>query len=183
MLKKVAIGAAALMVLASAVAYAQQPPDQADGGWRFHFSAEDRAAFLDARVAALHAGLKLSPDQEKLWPAFEQAFRELAAVRAKRMQGFHQFAMMRREHMNEARGDEQGSADPIQQAERAAAALGERSAALKHYADAGAPLYQRLDDSQKARFVVLSHAVRQHFGRFGFGNSERGERDSFHPMH
>jgi len=28
---------------------------------------EDRAAFADARIAAVHVGLKLSADQEKLW--------------------------------------------------------------------------------------------------------------------
>ncbi len=31
------------------------------------FSPEDRAAFLDARIAALQAGLERNPDQEKNW--------------------------------------------------------------------------------------------------------------------
>jgi hypothetical protein len=39
-------------------------------------SPEDRAAFLDAHIAAVHAGLKLSAEQEKLWAPAEQAFRE-----------------------------------------------------------------------------------------------------------
>lgn len=38
------------------------------------FSDADRAAFLDARIAALHAGLKLSPEQEKLWPPRRKRF-------------------------------------------------------------------------------------------------------------
>ena len=32
------------------------------------FSPEDRAAFLDARIAALKAGLVLNAEQEKNWP-------------------------------------------------------------------------------------------------------------------
>ena len=34
-------------------------------------SAEQIAAFTDARIAALKAGLKLTPAQEKNWPALE----------------------------------------------------------------------------------------------------------------
>ena len=46
-----------------------------------HFSKEDRAAFADARIAALHAGLRLTPDQEKLWPPVVAAIRDLSGVR------------------------------------------------------------------------------------------------------
>jgi len=49
------------------------------------FSAEDRAAFLDARIAALKAGLELNADQEKNWPALESAMRDLAKERAARL--------------------------------------------------------------------------------------------------
>ena len=35
------------------------------------FSPEDRAAFLDARIAALKAGLELNADQEKNWAPLE----------------------------------------------------------------------------------------------------------------
>ncbi|MDB5651016.1 MAG: hypothetical protein JWL62_2536, partial [Hyphomicrobiales bacterium] len=37
------------------------------------FSPEDRAAFFEARLAAIHAGLRLTADQEKLWPPVESA--------------------------------------------------------------------------------------------------------------
>jgi zinc resistance-associated protein len=164
MLKKVAMGATALTLLVSAIAYAQQPPARPDGGPRMQFSAEDRAAFLDARVAALHAGLKLTPDQEKSWSAFEQAYRDLAAQRAKRMA---------------ERRVEPQAADPVQRAQRAADALAARSVALKHYADATAPLYQSLDDGQKRRFGMLSRSHRPHFHRFAMWGQERGERDNF----
>ena len=44
------------------------------------------AAFTDARIAALKAGLELTPDQAKNWPAFEQALRDMVQLRAQRMQ-------------------------------------------------------------------------------------------------
>ena len=48
------------------------------------FSPEDRAAFLDARIAALKAGLALNSEQEKNWPPLESAMRDLAKQRAVR---------------------------------------------------------------------------------------------------
>ena len=98
-MRKVVVGATALMLLASVYAYAQQPPGGRDGGRRWQPRAEDRAAFLDARLAALHAGLKLTPDQEKFWPDFEQAYRELAALRGERL--------------NATRDDGDRASDPI----------------------------------------------------------------------
>jgi zinc resistance-associated protein len=162
MMRKVVIGTTAMMLLASAYAYAQQPPGR-DGGRRWQPGAEDRAAFLDARLAALHAGLKLTPDQEKSWPAFEQAYRELAAQRAERM-------------ATEGRGDRDGAGNPIQRAQRQADSLLKSGTALKNYADAAAPLYQSLDDSQKQRFEILARVGRSNFHRFAFWrNGDRGE--------
>src|SRR5262250_1568022 len=130
MLKTVTAGAAALMLIAGASAYAQQQPSGPDFGRRPQFRQEDRAAFLDARIAALHAGLQLTPEQEKAWPAFEQAYRDLAATRGNLAFG--------------SRG-EPSQEDPVQRAQRRAAALAASGAALKRYADALAPLYQGLD--------------------------------------
>src|ERR1700722_14464238 len=78
-MKKVLLaGVAALAIAGSTVVYAQHRP------W-FHehvrMSPEDRAAFADARIAAVHAGLKLTPDQEKLWPPVETAVRDLVKLR------------------------------------------------------------------------------------------------------
>jgi LTXXQ motif family protein len=158
MFKTVTAGAAALMLIAGASAYAQQPPAGPDFGRRQQFRTEDRAAFLDARVAALHAGLQLTPEQEKAWSAFEQAYRDLAAARR------NAFG---------ARG-EQSPEDPVQRAQRRADALAADSAALKHYADALAPLYQSLDDSQKRRFGFLSRMERPRFFAFWRGR-DHGE--------
>jgi zinc resistance-associated protein len=174
MMKKVVIGTAALMLAASAYAYAQQPPIGGRDGGRFQLRAEDRAAFLDARLAALHAGLKLTPDQEKSWPAFEQGYRARAASRAEAMNAFRN---------RDREGDR--ARDPIMRAQRAADFLTKRGAALKQYADAAAPLYNSLDDAQKQRFEILSRIGRPRFAFFrgdrgGFGGDRggfRGDRD------
>ena len=81
-MKKVLLaGVAALAIAGSTAVYAQQRP------W-FHshtrMSAEDRAAFADARIAAVKAGLKLTPDQDKLWPPLESAVRDFAKLRIDR---------------------------------------------------------------------------------------------------
>ena len=47
-------------------------------------SPEDRAAFADARIAAVHAGLEAYADQEKLWPPVEAAVRDFAKLRIDR---------------------------------------------------------------------------------------------------
>src|SRR5215468_2512635 len=47
-------------------------------------NAEDLRAFGEARLAALKAGLLLTPEQEKNWPAFEQAARDYGKVRMDR---------------------------------------------------------------------------------------------------
>lgn len=159
MLKTITAGAAALMLIAGASAYAQQPPAGPDFGRRQPFRTEDRAAFLDARIAALHAGLQLTPEQDRAWPAFEQAYRDLAATRGN-------FAFGSRA--------EQPPEDPVQRAQRNADALAAHSAALKRYGDALAPLYQSLDDSQKRRFRFLSRMERPRFFAFWHGR-DRGE--------
>jgi hypothetical protein len=156
------------MLIAGVSAYAQQPPAGTDSGRRQLLAPEDRAAFLDARIAALHAGLRLTAEQEKAWPAFEQAYRDLAATRDNRAFG--------------PRAD-QPQEDPIQRVQRRADALAARSAALKRYADALAPLYQGLDDGQKRRFGFLSRLERPRALALFRGGRDRGEfpfrRDEF----
>src|SRR6476620_2569315 len=83
MMKKVLAATIALSLGGASLALAQQGPGRDRMGWRP--SAEDAAAFTDARVAGLKAGLKLTPEQEKNWPAVETAMRDLAKQRADRM--------------------------------------------------------------------------------------------------
>ncbi len=102
MWKKAFVCATALMIAGSMIVYAQQGPrgpsasgddrgaatntneDIAAVHWASKVNMEDMAAFADARIAALHAGLKLNADQEKIWPTFEQSLRDLIKMRMER---------------------------------------------------------------------------------------------------
>jgi zinc resistance-associated protein len=135
------------------VVYAQQRSGSDDGdfsrGCQHHrMSAEDIAAFTDARIAALKAGLELTPDQAKNWPAFEQALRDMAELRAQR----------RKAH--EERTQNQTNETPFERLARRAEYMSQASAALKHIADTGMPLYQSLSDAQRARFKRLARILR-----------------------
>jgi zinc resistance-associated protein len=111
------------------------------------FSPEDRAAFLDARIAALKAGLVLNAEQEKNWPPLESAMRDLAKQRAERLAAWR-----------ERRDDNQGEdveVNPIDRLSRTSERLSARAADLQKLATAAKPLYDSLDDGQKRRFAVL----------------------------
>jgi len=141
MWKTVLAGTAALAIAGASLAFADQGPAKGDRAQRWQPSQADIAAFADARIAALHAGLKLNADQEKNWPAVESALRDMAKQRADR------FA---------ARKDAQRPADPIERLTRRAEAMEQRGVALKKLASAAAPLYNSLDDGQKHRFTALA---------------------------
>jgi zinc resistance-associated protein len=152
MLKTLTAGAIALTIAGAGIALAQQTPSRDGRG--FHPSAEDMAAFADARIAGLKAGLKLTAEQEKHWPAVEAAIREMAKQRGERMKEFAE----RRAERHEARraGGEAGPrGDMIERLRRGAGMMETRAASLKTLADAAEPLYKSLDDDQKRRFSLL----------------------------
>jgi hypothetical protein len=128
---------------------------------------DDRRAFTEARLAALKAGLALTPEQERNWPAFEQAARDFAKMRSERRQAWR---------------DWQPAKDPIEQLRRRGDRMSETGAVLKKLADAFEPLYKSFDEGQKRRFAMLSR-----FGRMlgmegprfelGGGGFRGGDRD------
>lgn len=120
---------------------------------RPRFSDADRLAFTDARIAGLKAGLKLTPDQEKLWPGVEAALRDAAKLRAER-------AAQWREQRKERRG--QTDVDLVQRMRQAADRMTESAAQVRKLADAIDPLYKTLDESQKRRLSVLLREGRHH---------------------
>jgi len=152
MRKVLLAGIAVLAIVGSTVVYAQHRP------W-FHqhmrLSPEDRAAFVDARIAAVHAGLKLTPDQEKLWPPVETAVRDFAKLKIDRAN-----ARMKAEDESQ---DQQKVDDPVARLRERADNMAASAAAMKKIADAADPLYKTLDDGQKRRLALLTH----HGGRFG----------------
>jgi zinc resistance-associated protein len=189
MLKPVVAATAVLAIAGSSIVYAQHRFGDHDGfghSWgpraeqRHRPSAEDMAAFTDARIAALKAGLELTPDQAKNWPPFEQALRDAAQLRIQRMQA-RQAAMQQGESAQPRQGQaapQQGQtpANPFDRLGRRADALSKASAALKKVADTGAPLYQGLTDAQKARFHRLAHMLRPHFRHFASNDRDGGGR-------
>src|SRR5436309_16121367 len=120
-------------------------------------SPEDRAAFTDARIAAVHAGLKLSADQEKLWPPVEAAVRDFAKLRIDRANA----------RMNAKTDDAQKPGDPITRLRERADNMATSAAAMKRIADAADPLYKTLDEGQKRRLAILTHMERRFDGQGG----------------
>jgi hypothetical protein len=157
MVKVMLAGATALAIAGSTLVYAQQrgadPAAQDQRGHpRWQMSVEDAQAFSDARIAGLKAGLRLTPDQEKSWPAVEAAMRELSKDRIARMD--------ERRKEREARGDQLRDRDMIAALRQRADIMGKRAAGLSRLADAAEPLYKSLDDGQKRRLAMLTRGMR-----------------------
>lgn len=158
-----AAGTVALALAGSTFAFAQQPGPQGRGPdashemrqhWRI--SPEDMAALADARIAAVKAGLKLTPEQEKNWPEVESAVRDMVKTRIA-------FAQARHKRVEDKAQAEQR--DPFERFKQRAEVMAQTAAGMKRIADAAEPLYKSLDDSQKHRLALLM----RHGGRMGFG--------------
>lgn len=150
--------AAILAGSAATYAIAQQPsapPKQAaEDQWKP--SPADRAAFAGARVAALHAGLALTPEQEQLWPPVEAVLKDMAQKRE-----------TRREERR-AEWNKKDRPDAMQRLRRGAEMMTETGADLKRLADAAQPLYDKLDDAQKRRLhKMVRHGMHERM-REGF---------------
>src|SRR5580698_197316 len=104
-MRKFAIaGIAALAIAGTTAVYAQHEWTRGHMGHHQRMIPEDRAAMADAKIAAVHAGLKLSADQEKLWQPLETAVRDLVKVRIDRAQAREAAA---------AKTDDQSKHDPV----------------------------------------------------------------------
>jgi len=174
-MKKFAIaGIAALAIAGSTAVYAQtHRPWFHEHMQHMRMSPEDRAAFTDARIAAVHAGLKLNADQEKLWPPVETAVRDFAKMRIDRANA----------RMNAQRDeDQQKPDDPVARLRERADNMATSAAAMKKIADAADPLYKTLDDGQKRRLAILTHMEGRGWRHRGFehgmmGGDRDGDRD------
>ncbi len=129
-------------------------------------SPEDRAALLDARIAAVKAGLKLTPDQEKMWPAVEGAVRD----------GANKMRALVEQTRSAPR-----PADPVERLRRMADVDTARGDALHKVVDAAQPLYASLTDDQKRRLPILMHGPRGPREAMGeclrhWWNGDSGER-------
>lgn len=123
-------------------------------------SPEDRAAFLDARMAALHAGLRLTADQELLWPPVEAAARERANIQTE----------LRRKDVEAG-----PPGNLIEGLRRHGEADAARGGADTRLADAAKPLWTSLSDEQKRRFPMLARGI------INAGQPEPGPRGENRP--
>lgn len=182
MKKAILAGVAAFAIAGSTAVYAHQHRSWSHD--HVQLSPQDRTALADARIAAVHAGLTLKPDQEKLWPPVEKAIRDFAKLRIDR-------ADAKKESKSEAKKDDaQKKQEPVDQVARLrsrADRMAENAAALKKIADAADPLYKTLDDGQKRRLMVLTrmahgfggmgwHHHHHRFDRGGDHNNQDGDR-------
>ncbi len=168
MKKRFMIVAAAILLapgfgagLANAAPAAPQQEDE-----HSRFSEEDRAAFTDAKIAGLKAGLKLTPAQEKNWPAVEAAIRDNAKARAARWAEWRENAK-----------EPEGQRNVIEMLQRHAKMLETCAGELSKLSNAAKPLYDSLDDSQKRRFGMLLHAIGKHHGDH-WGHHWKSEADA-----
>jgi len=169
-MRRFTIAAVAVLAIAGSTAVYAQRSWLSDHMHHMRMNPEDRAAFADAKIAAVHAGLKLNADQEKLWPPVESAVRDLVKIRLDR-------ANARMQPPGDAQA-RQNADDPVVRLREQAETMAATAAAMKKIADAADPLYKTLDDGQKRRLAVLT----RHDGRFGPGGwrhrwMDRGEDD------
>ena len=101
------------------------------------------------------------------WPAFEQALREMAKLRAER-----RLAREAREL-----GQTQAPTAPLDKLAERADNMAKASAVLKQIAETGKPLYMSLNDAQKERFQKLARMLRPHHHHGRFEERGQGWRD------
>jgi hypothetical protein len=143
------ITAGALFVTACPLAYAQAPTTgtpQVSGG-------ADADNLTDVRINIVKAALQLTPDQEKLWPAVEDAIRTRANNRQTRIANA---AARVNELRDRSPVELLRDRDPINFMHRRADALAQRSADLKKLADAWQPLYATLSPDQRRRMAFVT---------------------------
>ncbi len=137
-LTAVALSVSAFSLTAAAVA----ADDQSDAARkeRMQHWAADHEAMMDARLGGMKAALKLTPDQNPLWEAFENSVRGASKARMDDMRQM----MENRGHMS-----------PSERMEAMSGHMARRAEELKAIAQAAKPLYGNLDDTQKHKFELL----------------------------
>ncbi|MCB8820592.1 Spy/CpxP family protein refolding chaperone [Microvirga rosea] len=139
----------ALFIVSASLVHAQQtPPGAGNKPESERLNPSEFKMLTDIRVGVIRAALQLTPEQEKLWPAVEEAIRARAETRYRRLTS-----------LGEAMGQWR-DIDPVQFYRTRAEVLTDRAAGLKKLADAWQPLYQSLSPDQKMRLrLVTVHAI------------------------
>jgi len=107
-------------------------------------SQSDWNTLTNERINIVKGALQLTPEQQKYWPAVEEAIRARAQMREQRLND-----------VVERLDDQPLSTDPIAFLHARADAWTQRGASLKKLADAWQPLYQSLNPDQRQRMRLL----------------------------
>jgi epoxyqueuosine reductase QueG len=105
------------------------------------------------RIDLVKAALKMTPEQEKLWPAVESAIRARADYRKARLAKLEETVGRR---ADQSRIEILRNRDPIAFLQRRSQALAQRSADLDKLAVAWQPLYKTFTQEQKQRMAALA---------------------------
>jgi hypothetical protein len=150
--------------------------DDRDSGadWKARMRA-DHEAFFAARLAALHAGLQLKPEQDGLWMPVETAIRDLAHAR-----GHHHGQTDASDADHDGRGS--ASNDDLRMQSARLIRVGN---AMKALADAADPLVASMTPEQKDRLPKLLDGLRpKHVLMRAFGlDGNREAMDEGHEGH
>jgi hypothetical protein len=106
--------------------------------------AADHEAMTDAGLGGMKAALKLTPDQNPLWEAFENAVRGAGKARMDDMRQM----MENRERMSS-----------VERMDATAGHMARRPDELKKISEAAKPLYGSLRDTQKHKFELLGREM------------------------
>ena len=105
------------------------------------------------RIDLVKAALQLTPDQQKYWPAIENAIRARAEDRKARLAKIAETVGKR---ADESSVEVFRNRDPIAFLQRRSEALAQRSADLDKLAEAWQPLYKTLSPEQRQRMAALA---------------------------
>jgi hypothetical protein len=111
---------------------------------RVELTANQMADRSDARIAKMKVDLNLTADQGKSWAGFASAMQDMNKKQADR-----------RIAKRDARAQQQGTIDLIDELRRSADSLFEYANERKKLADAAQPLYASLNEQQKNRFADM----------------------------
>ncbi|HZH52456.1 MAG TPA: Spy/CpxP family protein refolding chaperone [Microvirga sp.] len=167
------LAAAALIAASGTYAVAQGTGPGAPGGpgagqestarpERRPMSQDDFNRFVDARIAGIKAGLRLTADQERLWQPVEDAIRRNAGERFDRMQ-----------QRRATRGQDRQELDFMQRLERRSTFATENAQRTSALATAMRPLWDSFNEDQKR---VAPRLLRQAVGGMGGRDGRRGDR-------
>jgi hypothetical protein len=149
MTKRAAAAAIVLLMTTSPLAYAAETSSTV--GMR-QPSAADMNSLTDMRVGVVKAALQMTPDQEKYWPAVEEAIRARSKNRQARLE---RIAELQENGAMETLREH----NPVEIMQRRADMLVQRGADLKKLADAWEPLYKTLTPDQKRRMAFVSYVA------------------------